>query len=139
MTAPEEVDSLGKLNEWLDECGLPQRDCKEEEIGTPLCCEAEQWNVKVSFRSTDREEGTKVRQALINHMARCFYGRFGAKEEVRLVWRIRPEVTEQKVVECFASDGSLVDPILTRSSDYSVRETEFTDAVFYCRFWMEPL
>jgi hypothetical protein len=111
---PDCVDSLGKLNEWLDECGMLQRDCVDAEIGTTVCSNAQIWKFDREFPSADRCAANAAHRALIDRASGLLWGYLtGIETGQRLVWRIRPEVSES-----------------------SVRNRRVVQ--FYARFWLEP-
>ena len=108
LLRPDNVDSLGKLNEWLAECGMPQRDCLDAEIGTPICSGAQIWKFDREFSPDDRDAANAVHRALIERAAGLLWGYLtGIEDNQRLVWRIRPEVSEgplgkKRVVQFYA-------------------------------------
>src|SRR5258707_228670 len=97
---PDDVDSLGKLNEWLAECGLPQRDAKFAAQGGTDIPQGPNGTTILNPGLLFREGGgNETWRTLFRAVASVLYGHVvGAAEDgKRLVWRIRPEVDEQRV------------------------------------------
>lgn len=137
INPPSDVDSLGKLNEWLAECGMPQRDCLKDEIGILACTEAEQWMLGVEFPVADRDNANSAHRGLIKYVAGAFYGRLSYMAGQKLVWRVRPEVTEDGVYKYFAPDGTEIDPDTYSGPEFQQVDTGNRVAKFYARFWLE--
>ncbi len=135
---PTDVDSLGKLNEWLADCGMPQRGCTKEEIGTPTCTAAEVWALGVEFPVADREFANLSHRQLIKFVAGGFYSRMSRMGSQRLVWRIRPEVDEQPIYKYLKPDGTEGDPDTDDTADLEMVDTGQRVAKCYARFWLEP-
>lgn len=138
---PVDVDSLGKLNEWLETCGMPQRNAKLafgrqlSESDPSDSIEFEAWGFGFSFDRENREEANAGYRRLISHVAGALYGRFSDPRYASVVWRIRPELDENAIVKSLDPEGNEVDPITYRGDLTELRlvDTGRSSVQFYCR------
>lgn len=127
MPWPFEIpDSLGKLNEALAECGVPQRDYVPGEIQTS--------EGRVSFAKSvsanDQDANNRAHRILVALGAEALQSDvlypvyLAALRGVpgQLIWRIRPEVTEY------------IEPLVADENGMPIRTISF-----YARFWIEPI
>lgn len=129
----EDIDSLGKLREATDACGVPQREASVYDE------RAEAWGFGFRYQAGDTETANKGYRCLVKHAAACLYGRLATvPENKRWVWRVRPELTEDKLFRHEDSAGNAVDSVTYRS-DENIREIDTGERLvkFYCRIWVE--
>lgn len=136
---PHDVDSLGKLKEWLAECGMPQRDILPEEIGSEPCTEAEQFGLGTRFLTHDQDAANAGHRELITFVAQAFYARFSHMDGKTLVWRVRPEISEEPECRYENHLGEPVDVITHRDDGYPLSCIPLGTTVVKCyaRFWLE--
>src|ERR1700722_11726935 len=105
---PEGVDSLGKLNEWLTECGIPpQEGCAmelEDSLAPSVCVAVapeiwwQTYGLGFKFERGNRDEANEGYRKLIDFVARSFYAHFACGAYEKVLWRVRPELSEDKVL-----------------------------------------
>jgi len=144
---PEGVDSIGKLNEWLAECGMPQRDSKPalDESGPhddasrvpAVSIQWENWGLGFKFERGNREEANKGYRELIKFAAQGLYARFHDERYAEIIWRVRPELDEQicltKLVNADGTDCHLEDDADDLPEGVYHVDTGYSAGKFFCR------
>jgi hypothetical protein len=111
IAAPQEVDSLGKLREWLAECGMKEFDPAEFPTIDHAKIEHETWGFGFKFKPDDPHAADVGYAHLIRHAASCFYGRFERElsehPQTRIIWRERPRLVEEaRMMKRVLADGT---------------------------------
>jgi hypothetical protein len=136
IKSPEGVDSLGKLTEWLAECGMPQRDRGAE--AAPEHAE-EEMGLGFKFLPGDRETANQGYRNLLGFLCRAFYTKFSHADDQRLVWVSRPHLDEGDLTHRTMPDGSKIPPDWEGDlEELPEVKTEYRCGTIRCRFWLEP-
>lgn len=74
----------------------------------------------------------------MRYVAAAFFGQFVQMDGQRVVWRVRPELSEDHLLHYFSPDGTQQDPVTYEGGD--LREVDIGErrAILYARFWLEP-
>lgn len=139
---PRDVDSIGKLNEWLAECGVAQRDTKlaieRQENGDDIVVldpplQYEAWRFEFRFERTNRKEANIGYRCLIKQVAGALYERFSHPHLREVVWRIRPELAEDVLSKHIDPNGNEADLITYHGDKNDLQMVGYNIVQFYCR------
>jgi hypothetical protein len=111
---PGDVDSLGKLTEWLETLRVPQRDWRVDEAS----CGIAEFADYAVFRTDDPAAATATWRALINKLAWSLHGKI-SRAGGAVVWRNRPEAVEEEY-----------SPVIAAGVQHAGRTAEFPDMDF---------
>lgn len=122
ITEPRGVDSIGKLNEWIETCGMPFRKRAPDEIAVQHIA----FGFGFRFAPDDRAASNSGYRQLAQTLASALYVRFVDASEagMQAEWRLRPEFTEEAIFAYIETiDGSPVNWERMEDDDDDYRAT----------------
>ncbi len=122
LIEPWDVDSIGKLNEWIETCGMPfcERGRLEFEV------EHIAFGFGFPFARENREMSNAGYRRLAQTLASALYVKFidAAEAGWAAAWRVKPEFTEEAVFSYIETlDGLPVDWDRMEDEDDDYRAT----------------
>lgn len=126
---PVDIDSMGKLREAIDECGVPQRDTALEGPDVACWTKATIISFGIPISRNDREASNNAHRVLVWFFSGTIYSVMATMlNGQRLVWRTRPEIEESETNN-FSTKFFIFNSIKPDDKIASV----------YCRYWIEDI